>query len=81
MTEHSKQVELERGEASKNSRVTYIAWIPEKFAVVGKVLDFKDDNGVWSVGWTVTAVYTRQSTLEVRERSRDHLRQRKSSDI
>jgi len=34
-------------------------WIPEQFAVKGKTLKLKDDNGIWVDGWVVDRVYQR----------------------
>ena len=28
-------------------------WIPERFAIVGKVLKLRDDGGAWDDGWRV----------------------------
>lgn len=30
------------------------SWIPERFAVVGKVLKLKNSDGEWDDGWVVT---------------------------
>jgi hypothetical protein len=31
----------------------FTSWIPEQYAHVGKVLKFRDDEGVWDDGWIV----------------------------
>jgi hypothetical protein len=53
-----------------------IAWIPSKFAVVGKWLKLRGENG-WHVlmaGHTLPSDY-------VRDHERDYLTQREASDI
>lgn len=30
-----------------------MTWVPEKFAVMGKVLKLRDDDDVWDNGWVV----------------------------
>ena len=54
-----------------------IAWIPEKFAVVGKYLRIGDDNG-WKVESVSSVV---QTSEENNERSQDYKRTRRASDI
>lgn len=34
-----------------------VAWIPSKYAVKGKVLRLKDEDGEWEPGWKVCSVY------------------------
>ena len=34
-----------------------IAFIPAKYAIVGKVLRLKDEGGVWEDGWVVKRVF------------------------
>lgn len=72
------QCVLER--ISGNSRSVLISWIPEKYAVVDQFLEIKN-NGFWEDGWRVHRVDTCLPSKEVGVRSRDHLRQRKFSDI
>jgi len=36
-----------------NSRITQIAWIPEKFVIKDKVLKIRDQNDEWDDGWVV----------------------------
>jgi hypothetical protein len=43
----------------KKGTLVTTSWIPEKFAVLGKVLKLKDDDGSWDNGWVVEAVYGR----------------------
>lgn len=77
--EHHRQCEM-RKPAKDGPVGIRVAWIPEKFAVKGKWLKLKI-NGQWEDHWQVTAVYARQETREVYDRSRDHLKQRKASDV
>lgn len=51
-------------------------WIPEKFAIVGKYIKLKGDDG-----WRVVKVYTKKPSREITKRQQDYLRQRKASDI
>lgn len=77
-----RQCTLEK--TGKNKKVTgqpwkqtQVSWIPEKYAIVGKCLRLEGDNG-----WVVISVSdTRLSKDEVEKRSRDHLKQRKVTDI
>jgi hypothetical protein len=53
------------------------AYLPEKFAVVGKYLRIEDDNG-----WQVTTVSKHSQTSEENNvRSQDYKRTREASDI
>ena len=55
---------------------TEIAWIPECYANRGNMLIIQDEPG-----WKVDAVYQKDSKNAVESRERDHLRNRKASDI
>lgn len=59
------------------------AWIPVQFAVKGKILNFRNTDGMWGKpSWEVISVG--DMTIEdgfVRELERDYLHQRKASDI
>lgn len=61
---------------------TIVSWIPERYAQLRKSLRLMGEDGSWTSGWVVESVgETRLATREVHERSRDHLKQRKASDI
>ena len=60
---------------------TQVSWIPEKFAILGKFLELQDEKGNWDNGWKVSQIGDRKISKEVDERSRDHKKQRKASDI
>ena len=49
------------------------SWLPDKYAVLGKILDLKT-RGAWSEGWRVIEVYheTKLDDDWVRERSQDY---------
>jgi hypothetical protein len=49
------------------------AWIPTRFAVIGKVLRIKED-GEWEDDWIVKHVYKPKIISEVEERERDYLK-------
>lgn len=54
-----------------------VAWIPEEFAVVGKILKIKDEDG-----WRVTEVGShRQSEDYIQDHERDFLGHRKRTDV
>jgi hypothetical protein len=71
---YHRQCKLKRGDA-----VT-VSWIPENFAVKGKVVKLKD-RGIWVDGWKVDFVGTRLPTKYVINRSQDYKNQRKVTDI
>lgn len=48
----TKYRQCELKQLNPTSFTRRVSWIPEKYAVVGKVLKLKD-NGVWSDGWRV----------------------------
>lgn len=52
------------------------AYIPSKFAVVGKIVKLLKEDG-----WLVTDTYTTMSEGQVLENSKDHTRTRKASDV
>lgn len=58
-----------------------VAWIPERFAVIGKQIKIKRDDGTWDDGWTVTKTYSKIEADKIEGCERDHLKQRKASDI
>lgn len=54
-----------------------VAWLPEEFAVVGKYVILKEDDG-----WQVNHVSNhRQSEEYVQAHERDHMGHRKRTDI
>lgn len=58
-----------------------VSWIPEKYAIVNKVLELKMPDG-WENGWTVMEVYPEKHVVEIVEaRERDYKHQRKVSDV
>jgi hypothetical protein len=52
------------------------AWIPHQFAVVGKTLKIEGFDG-----WKVEEVWTVMEEEDLFQYERDHLKQRKASDI
>ena len=66
-----KQCKMTKGTSSQT------AWIPKKFAVVGKYIRIKNDNG-----WEVKEVYdVEMPEVTITARSRDYLHTRDVSDI
>jgi hypothetical protein len=45
--------------ALRNGNRTTLSWIPERFAVPGKVLRLQRHDGAWDHGWVVEAAYSR----------------------
>jgi len=43
-------------DANEDSLVCTTTWIPEEFAIVGKLTKVKD-NGVWSDGWKIRRIW------------------------
>jgi hypothetical protein len=58
-----------------------VAWIREKSAVIGHVVDLIDTSDVRQPGWRVVSAWTRLPEAYLRERSRDYLHTRKASDV
>jgi len=71
---------IEDGKTIPGSITNYVAWIPSKFAVVGKKIEIKFGE-TFDVGWEVSQVYTELPTAVVREREQDYKQTRKASDI
>ena len=57
-----------------------IAWIPSKFATIGKIIKIKID-GIWNNGWSVIDVYSSNSEDHILEHEMDYRKQRRASDI
>ena len=76
-----KQCRLEK--VVNRSKKLMTTWIPEKYAIKGKIIDLKEKfNDGWSNGWKVENVGREKKALfEVKERGRDYRRTREASDI
>lgn len=57
-----------------------VSWIPARYAVRGLTLRLREE-GERADGWEVVEVYNALPTRWVEERSRDHVRMRKATDI
>jgi hypothetical protein len=75
---HMRQCTLRQKFGGISTETT--SWIPEQFAKLGNCVSLKDGDE-WEDGWKIVIVGARKEATEVHERSRDHLRQRKASDI
>ncbi len=74
-----RQCKMER--QNKDSTSVIVAWIPEKFAVKGKLIDLKE-NGEWDRGFTVVSVSeVRRTSSEAVKRSQWHKKHRKRTDV
>lgn len=60
-----------------NGSLEHTAWIPSQYAKIGKIIRLKDMPHIWEV----VEVYATRTLDEVRARERDHLNQRKASDV
>jgi hypothetical protein len=58
-----------------------VAWVPEKFAAVGKKVYFGDKRPNPEPIWIVAEVYGRKPESWVVEHHMDHRHQRKMSDV
>ena len=74
-----RQCRLELRSPGKVS--SQVSWLPEKYAVKGKYLELKNEEGEWVNGWQVMDIYARFEASKVRERSQDYKRTRKASDV
>lgn len=45
--------------------VEQTSWIPDKFAVVGKVLKLRDEDGNWENGWIVKSAGNRLEESQI----------------
>ena len=72
-----KQCHLQKGETH------HMAWIPEKFAIIGKFIKIKKDDDTWDDGWEVkgNGGDTVKSAKEADELSQVYKKTRKCSDI
>jgi hypothetical protein len=60
----------------------HMAWIPEKFAILGKFIKIKLEDGVFEDGWKVAGVSEgSRSSTEANEGSQLYKKTRKASDI
>ncbi len=55
-------------------------WIPERFAVVGKLLGIKS-SGVWVEGWIVSEIYSRLDEKTVLSNQDQYRHHREVTDI
>lgn len=66
---------------TEGGRKVDTAWIPEKFAQVGKRIYLGEKRPDPEEVWTVTAVFARRPESWVVDRQMDHRHQRKVSDV
>jgi len=80
MTYH-KQCMMKRKVDNKTAFLT--SWIPEKFAIKGKVIKLEErETGKITDGWEIVMVGSkRKESKEVIERSQDYKKTRRASDI
>jgi len=73
------QCELAR--PTELGRQLMTSWIPEEIAKVGLTVRLKGEDEEWTDGWLVLAVYNRLPFSYLKKRDRDHINQRKVSDV
>jgi len=67
---------------AEKGKTVQVAWVPEKFAVVGKQVYFGKKTQTPERIWTVTKASARRvSNKYLTEHERDYLTQREASDI
>ena len=59
----------------------HVAWIPEKFARLDKIMRIKNDLDEWEDGWRVIETWGTRTAADVERHERDWARQRLASDI
>ena len=74
-TTNHVQCKLRRGTSITTS------WLPQRYAVPGKHLRLRDEQGAWEDGWEVVETGSIALTDEVMLRSQDYKKQREASDI
>jgi hypothetical protein len=62
---------------SDDSCLIDVAWIPEKFAKVNKLIRRKGHSGIWKV----TNVFKRMKSEDIEANEMDYKKQRKVSDV
>lgn len=75
-----RQCELARP-VGPGGRESMVSWIPEEIARIGATVRLKGEDGEWTEGWLVLAVYDRVPLSHLKRRDRDHINQRKQSDV
>ena len=70
-----KQCKLRR----VNGTITH-SWIPSKFAVKGKYLKLKNDDGEWENGWCVEEVWGTRKSIDVLKDAEGYKKQRERTD-
>ena len=58
-----------------------MSWIPSKFAVLGKFLMLKQDNGSWSDNWEIVSRYTAIPSSQMYNLSTAYKYHRQNTDI
>lgn len=58
-----------------------IAWIPEKFAQINKLVNIKRDTGELDGPWKIVVIHSKLEADKVEISERDFLKQRRVSDI
>jgi|SoiMetStandDraft_5_1073268.scaffolds.fasta_scaffold387745_2 hypothetical protein len=75
MVPMSVQCHLRRGKERMTS------WIPKRYAIVGRYIKLKSEDGSWEDGWKVHQTYAELPTKIVLERGQDYRNTRKASDV
>ena len=65
----------------KKDNYIYVAWIPEKFAVSGKTINLKKDDGEWDEGWYIEDVNGKMLYSDLNTQSQEYKKHRDVTDI
>jgi hypothetical protein len=79
MNRNYKQCELSK--VVEGSTRLQTAWLPSKFAVVGKYVELKGEDGTWDNGWKVDAVFNTITEKEAVQKAYQYKNQREATDI
>ena len=77
MTTMYRQCQLSR--QSAQSALSYVTWLPERFAIQGGLVRLREGEGQWSAAWRVDEVGSwRISEEHMRKAERAHMKARRS---
>jgi hypothetical protein len=65
---------------TEHGDITQTSWIPSKFAKLDEYVKLKE-NGAWTDGWRVVAVYDTMPAKFIAERTQDYKNMKKMTDI
>lgn len=75
-----RQCKLRKATGPKSHQI-HVAWIPDRYAVVGKFIQLKNPGGGWDDGWFVEKVWSWKSDEEARADAREYVHHRDRTDV